>query len=257
MPAGTYTTRPARRVFAARGHRGRATTATARDARRSRSPSRSATPTCSSGSAIGPILESLARAPVQERRADRQLAAQRALPGSEAGRRPIRASAAARSSTRAASAGVLDLGAIDVQRGRDHGMPTLQRPRAAYGLAPATLVHRHHRRADRRVPERPQIDRTTRSTTRTSSTSSACGTRDGNAVRSAARRRRRTRSTGTRRTTLAARLRAIYGDVDSGRRVRGHGRPSRTSGAPSSASCSSRSGRGSSRACATATASST
>jgi hypothetical protein len=34
--------------------------------------------------------------------------------------------------------GVLDLGAIDVERGRDHGMPSYNQLRAAYGLAPKT-----------------------------------------------------------------------------------------------------------------------
>ena len=32
--------------------------------------------------------------------------------------------------------GVVDLGAIDIERGRDHGMPTYNDMRRAYGLAP-------------------------------------------------------------------------------------------------------------------------
>jgi peroxidase len=34
--------------------------------------------------------------------------------------------------------GVVDLGAIDIERGRDHGMPSYNQLRAAYGLAPKT-----------------------------------------------------------------------------------------------------------------------
>lgn len=34
--------------------------------------------------------------------------------------------------------GVVDLGAIDIERGRDHGMPTYNQLRQAYGLAPVT-----------------------------------------------------------------------------------------------------------------------
>src|ERR687897_2949978 len=34
--------------------------------------------------------------------------------------------------------GVVDLGAIDIERGRDHGMPSYNQLRTAYGLAPKT-----------------------------------------------------------------------------------------------------------------------
>ena len=48
--------------------------------------------------------------------------------------------------------GVVDLGAIDIERGRDHGMPTYNELRQAYGLRAEDVVHRDHRRVDRRFP---------------------------------------------------------------------------------------------------------
>jgi len=53
--------------------------------------------------------------------------------------------------------GVVDLGAIDLQRGRDHGMPLYNTMRNAYGPV-EDLVHRDHRRVDGRVPVRPAAD---------------------------------------------------------------------------------------------------
>ena len=37
--------------------------------------------------------------------------------------------------------GVVDLGAIDVERGRDHGMPSYNELRRAYGLPAERVVH--------------------------------------------------------------------------------------------------------------------
>ena len=80
---------------------------------------------------------------------------------------------------------------------------------------------------------------------------------DGNRSSSGARRRTARPSSAIRRTTLAARLKAIYGDRRQARRVRRHARRAPRARARSSASCSSRSGSSSSRRCATATGSST
>ena len=54
--------------------------------------------------------------------------------------------------------GVVDLGAIDIERGRDHGMPSYNQLRQAFGLRAEDLVHRDHRRGDRPVPGRPAAD---------------------------------------------------------------------------------------------------
>ena len=51
-------------------------------------------------------------------------------------------------------AGVVDLGAIDVERGRDHGMPSYNALRRAYGLQPHSVVHGDHRGDHRRLPGR-------------------------------------------------------------------------------------------------------
>ena len=48
--------------------------------------------------------------------------------------------------------GVVDLGAIDIERGRDHGMPLYNELRRAFGLTREDVVHRDHRRVDGLVP---------------------------------------------------------------------------------------------------------
>ena len=107
--------------------------------------------------------------------------------------------------------GVVDLGAIDIERGRDHGMPSYNQLRQAYGLPAEDLVHVDHRRVDRPVPGRLAA-----STTRTASTSCQLRDIDGDpidlddedAVEGTA-------TSGVRRSTVAARLRAIYGNVNN------------------------------------------
>ena len=110
--------------------------------------------------------------------------------------------------------GVADLGAIDVERGRDHGMPFYNELRQAYGLA----------------PERPSPTSQARQPTASLAIprSTAKDPIDDpdilDFVRLERQRRQRDRVgsdeagedavVGVRRTTLAARLKAIYGNVD-------------------------------------------
>ncbi len=106
---------------------------------------------------------------------------------------------------------VSDVGALDVQRARDHGMPTYNQLRVLYGLPPVTsFTQLTGERTDRfpRTDEFPQgldIDNSTimdfLTLTDVDGSPVELGDLD-------------TAVTGVRRTTLAARLKALYGTVD-------------------------------------------
>ena len=151
--------------------------------------------------------------------------------------------------------GVSDLGAIDVERGRDHGMPSYNDLRAPRARA-EEVVHGDHRRVDGGVSRDPEIDRAFPLDDPDILDFVELRNASGNVVPLGSPEADTDAVTGIRRTTLAARLKAIYrevGNVDafvgmvSERHIRER----------SSASCSWRSGIGSSRRSATATASST
>jgi peroxidase len=110
--------------------------------------------------------------------------------------------------------GVVDLAAIDIERGRDHGMPLYNDLRRAYGLAPKTSFTAITGESTDRFPFDPQInprdpinDPDILDFVRLLDINGAViDPADEEAVEGAA-------VVGIRRTTTAARLRAIYGDV--------------------------------------------
>jgi len=111
--------------------------------------------------------------------------------------------------------GVADLGAIDIERGRDHGMPSYNDLRRAYGLSPVSSFTQITGEPTQSFPANdPAI-----------STSDPIDDPDilefthlwdanGNTVQPGTEAAREDVTRAVRRTTLAARLKAIYGTPD-------------------------------------------
>jgi hypothetical protein len=110
--------------------------------------------------------------------------------------------------------GVADLGADDIQRGRDHGMPSYNDLRRAYGLAPVQSFTEITGEATDRFPRHPKID--TNDPIDDANILDFVGLRDaqGNAIPPGSEEAEEGAVVGIRRSTLAARLRALYGNVD-------------------------------------------
>ncbi len=102
--------------------------------------------------------------------------------------------------------GVTDLAAIDIERGRDHGIPSYNQLRQAYGLPAVTSFTQITGESTDQFPAGTGIDSPNSldflSAADLNGASMAIGAADGTI-------------TATRRTTVAARLRAIYGSVDN------------------------------------------
>ena len=109
--------------------------------------------------------------------------------------------------------GVVDLGAIDIDRGRDHGMPNYNDMRRAYGLAPkarfAEVVN-----GSETFPRDPLLTPGNEINDPNSLDFTALFDINGNAIPLGSDAASTSAVNARRRTGLAARLRAIYGTVD-------------------------------------------
>jgi hypothetical protein len=109
--------------------------------------------------------------------------------------------------------GVVDLGAIDIDRGRDHGMPTYNDMRQAYGLAPkASFAEVVNGRET--FPRDPKLTPGDEINDPDSLDFTALFDVNGNAIPLGSDAAQSSAVNAKRRTGLAARLRAIYGNVN-------------------------------------------
>lgn len=111
--------------------------------------------------------------------------------------------------------GVVDLGAIDIERGRDHGMPTYNQLRRAYGLAPHTSFAAITGETGDAFPADPAL--TSGDEINDPQSMDFTGLRDitGDVIEFGTDEAEGGAITGIRRTPIAARLRALYGSVDN------------------------------------------
>jgi hypothetical protein len=107
--------------------------------------------------------------------------------------------------------GVMDLGAVDVQRGRDHGMPTYNQMRNAYGLASKTTFKDITGEASESFPSDPLLTPGNEINDPNCLDVIALFDINGNPTTVAADNATRV----VRRCPLAARLKAIYGSVSN------------------------------------------
>ena len=111
--------------------------------------------------------------------------------------------------------GVLDLAAIDIQRGRDHGMPSYNQLRQAYGLAPARSFAAITGEATASFPRSRLLTPGDEINDPHSLDFVKLLDIDGQPVTPGTDEAKESVVTAVRRTPLAARLKAIYGSVDS------------------------------------------
>ena len=110
--------------------------------------------------------------------------------------------------------GVVDLGALDIERGRDHGMPSYNDMRRAYGLAPKTSFTAITGEATESFPSDPLINRADPINDPNILDVIALFDRGGNRLVVGSDAGNETAVREVRRTTVAARLKAIFGSVN-------------------------------------------
>nr|CEL14692.1 Alkaline phosphatase [Kibdelosporangium sp. MJ126-NF4] len=102
---------------------------------------------------------------------------------------------------------IFDITAIDVERGRDHGMPSYQQMRAAYGLSPKTSFRAVTGEATESFPVDPELSPGNEINDPDALDFTQLRDKDGRVVPAGSD----LAVIGERRTTTAARLKALYG----------------------------------------------
>jgi hypothetical protein len=110
--------------------------------------------------------------------------------------------------------GVVDLGAIDIDRGRDHGMPSYNAMRQAYGLAPKANFAAVVGSVSETFPRDPKLTPGDEINDPDSLDFTALSDINGNAIPLGSDAAQTSAVNARRRTGLAARLRATYGTVN-------------------------------------------
>ena len=112
--------------------------------------------------------------------------------------------------------GVLDLGAVDIERGRDHGLPRYNQLRQAYGLRPKSSFKQvTGESTDRFLPSDPEVDRNNPINDPDILDFVELRNADGEVIPLDSEEAESDAVVAVRRTSAAARLRALYGDNPS------------------------------------------
>jgi hypothetical protein len=111
--------------------------------------------------------------------------------------------------------GVVDLGAIDIERGRDHGMPTYNQLRNAFGLSSRTSFRAVTGEATESFPTDPELTLGNEINDPDSLDFVRLIGRDGQDIPLDSEEAEASAVQGIRRTSTAARLRAVYGSVNN------------------------------------------
>jgi hypothetical protein len=111
--------------------------------------------------------------------------------------------------------GVIDLAALDIQRGRDHGMPSYNALREAYGLPREDTFAAITGEDTEDFPASPSLTAGDEINDPDSLAFTGLSARDGHEIAMDSDEALTSATRATRATPLAARLRAIYGDVDT------------------------------------------